>query len=153
MVAYALCRELTRASLPVIGQQFGGRDHTTVLHGARVIANLLKTDEWLAKSMANYRVELARIVEERGPPIEPPPAPDTDPHKLVRNFDEPEWTQTHLAILKSCWRLGIPSKMIGNEIGRSSAAIRSKAHKLGLGGRQWEEPAHFPDERVLGLSA
>ncbi len=39
-VAMALCKELTRHSLPEIGEAFGGRDHTTVLHGCRKVAQL-----------------------------------------------------------------------------------------------------------------
>ena len=36
-IAMYLCRELTELSLPKIGQQFGGRDHTTVMHAERKI--------------------------------------------------------------------------------------------------------------------
>ncbi len=39
-----LCRELTDHSLPAIAQQFGGRDHTTVLHAHRKIQRELLTD-------------------------------------------------------------------------------------------------------------
>jgi hypothetical protein len=41
-VAMGLARRLTRKSLPEIGRQFGGRDHTTVLHGARKSAGLIE---------------------------------------------------------------------------------------------------------------
>ena len=43
-VAMALAKELTEHSLPEIGEAFGGRDHTTVLHGCRVIAGLRESD-------------------------------------------------------------------------------------------------------------
>jgi len=43
-VAMALAKELTEHSLPEIGDAFGGRDHTTVLHACRVIRGLLKVD-------------------------------------------------------------------------------------------------------------
>jgi len=39
-VAMALAKELTQLSLPDIGEAFGGRDHTTVLHACRKIADL-----------------------------------------------------------------------------------------------------------------
>ena len=39
-VAMALAKELTNHSLPEIGDAFGGRDHTTVLHGCRKVAEL-----------------------------------------------------------------------------------------------------------------
>lgn len=43
-VAMALAKELTEHSLPEIGEAFGGRDHTTVLHGCRVILGLRDSD-------------------------------------------------------------------------------------------------------------
>ena len=44
-VAITLCKELTQHSLPAIGDAFGGRDHTTVLHAQKTIAGLRDTDE------------------------------------------------------------------------------------------------------------
>jgi hypothetical protein len=43
-VAAWLCRKLTAHSLPAIGHQFGGRDHTTMLHATRRIDELRQTD-------------------------------------------------------------------------------------------------------------
>jgi len=37
-----LCRELTDLSLPKIGERFGGRDHSTVIHATNKIRGLLK---------------------------------------------------------------------------------------------------------------
>ena len=44
-VAMALSKELTNHSLPEIGDAFGGRDHTTVLHGCRRIQSLRESDK------------------------------------------------------------------------------------------------------------
>ena len=44
-VAMALAKELTNHSLPEIGDAFGGRDHTTVLHGCRRIESLRETEK------------------------------------------------------------------------------------------------------------
>jgi len=44
-IAMALAKELTNHSLPEIGDAFGGRDHTTVLHGCRRIESLRETDK------------------------------------------------------------------------------------------------------------
>ena len=43
-VAMALAKELTEHSLPEIGDQFGGRDHTTVLHACRTVKSLRESD-------------------------------------------------------------------------------------------------------------
>lgn len=44
-IAMCLAKELTNHSLPEIGDAFGGRDHTTVLHGCRRIASLRQTEQ------------------------------------------------------------------------------------------------------------
>ncbi len=43
-IAMALAKELTNQSLPEIGESFGGRDHTTVIHACRKVAELRETD-------------------------------------------------------------------------------------------------------------
>jgi hypothetical protein len=40
-MAMYLCKQLTTRSLPEIGRKFGGRDHTTVMHGVRKIEELM----------------------------------------------------------------------------------------------------------------
>ena len=49
----ALCKELTNNSLPTIGDMFGGRDHTTVLHANKKIVKLKKEDSQLAQDINN----------------------------------------------------------------------------------------------------
>jgi len=46
-VAMYLCRELTDLSLPKIGEEFGGRDHTTVIHAYEKISQSIKSDPQL----------------------------------------------------------------------------------------------------------
>ena len=46
-IAMWLCRELTAHSLPEIGEAFGGRDHTTVLHACRTVVDLRSKDSHL----------------------------------------------------------------------------------------------------------
>ena len=52
-LAMALAKELTNHSLPEIGDAFGGRDHTTVLHACRKVAELLETDSRIAEDHRN----------------------------------------------------------------------------------------------------
>ena len=52
-IAMALAKELTTMSLPEIGDAFGGRDHTTVLHAQRKIAELVKTDPKISEDYQN----------------------------------------------------------------------------------------------------
>jgi len=51
-MAMALSKELTEHSLPEIGEAFGGRDHTTVLHACRTIEKLCETDGRLREDRA-----------------------------------------------------------------------------------------------------
>jgi chromosomal replication initiator protein len=57
-VAMALAKELTHHSLPEIGDAFGGRDHTTVLHAVRKIKELRETDHRMDEDFA----KLVRII-------------------------------------------------------------------------------------------
>jgi chromosomal replication initiator protein len=49
-IAMALAKELTNLSLPEIGEAFGGRDHTTVLHACRKVAELRNSDPEIGRS-------------------------------------------------------------------------------------------------------
>jgi chromosomal replication initiator protein len=49
----ALAKELTNHSLPEIGEAFGGRDHTTVLHACRKVAELKESDSRVAEDYRN----------------------------------------------------------------------------------------------------
>lgn len=59
-IAMYLCRELTDLSLPKIGQLFGGRDHTTVIHAERKIRNLLSEKH----SVFNQVTELTNRIRQ-----------------------------------------------------------------------------------------
>jgi len=52
-IAMALAKELTNHSLPEIGDAFGGRDHTTVLHGCRRIEALRQTEKRIDEDYRN----------------------------------------------------------------------------------------------------
>jgi chromosomal replication initiator protein len=49
----ALSKELTSHSLPEIGDAFGGRDHTTVLHACRRVKLLRETETRVAEDYGN----------------------------------------------------------------------------------------------------
>jgi chromosomal replication initiator protein len=59
-VAMYLSRELTDSSLPKIGKEFGGRDHTTVIHATQKVARLIKED----RSVWNLVQELTARVKQ-----------------------------------------------------------------------------------------
>jgi len=52
-VAMALAKELTQHSLPEIGEAFGGRDHTTVLHACRKVKELRETNQDIREDYSN----------------------------------------------------------------------------------------------------
>ncbi|MEN9728250.1 MAG: chromosomal replication initiator protein DnaA [Pseudomonadota bacterium] len=52
-LAMALAKELTNHSLPEIGESFGGRDHTTVIHACRKIAELRRSESRLNEDYVN----------------------------------------------------------------------------------------------------
>ncbi len=61
-IAMYLCRELTDLSLPKIGQTFGGRDHTTVMHADRKVRQLMAE----RRSIFNQVTELTNRIKLQG---------------------------------------------------------------------------------------
>lgn len=60
-ISMYLCREMTNLSLPKIGQLFGGRDHTTVMHAYKKIAELMKE----RRSIYNQVTELTTRIKQK----------------------------------------------------------------------------------------
>ncbi len=54
-VAMYLCKQMTTRSLPEIGRRFGGRDHTTIMHGVKKIQELRTTDSQIADDLELLR--------------------------------------------------------------------------------------------------
>jgi chromosomal replication initiator protein len=60
-VAMYLCRELTDLSLPRIGQAFGGRDHTTVMHADRKIRQQMAERRSLFTQIADLTNQIKQM--------------------------------------------------------------------------------------------
>ena len=63
-IAMYLCREHTKSSLPEIGKQFGGKDHTTVLFSHKKISNIVKENNELSLSIKEITKQI-----ESGKPV------------------------------------------------------------------------------------
>lgn len=50
-IAMYLAKQMTSRSLPEIGRRFGGRDHTTIMHGVRKIEELRREDRSMAEDI------------------------------------------------------------------------------------------------------
>ena len=57
-VAMYLSKQMTHRSLPEIGKRFGGRDHTTIMHGVRKIEELMATDSQLSDDLQLLKRQL-----------------------------------------------------------------------------------------------
>ena len=57
-IAMYICREMTDLSYPKIGESFGGRDHTTVLHAWKTISKQIKIDPSLAEDIRNLKEDI-----------------------------------------------------------------------------------------------
>ena len=59
-IAMYLCRELTDASLPEIGRQLGGKDHTTIIHACRQITKAKEADSTLHTTLEGLKEQILR---------------------------------------------------------------------------------------------
>ncbi len=64
-VAYFLAREILGASYPKIGKHFGGRDHSTIIHGVRRIRELCLTSNELPNAVQDVREILLTLTPHR----------------------------------------------------------------------------------------
>ena len=64
-LAIQLARDLTGASLPAIGREFGGRNHATVLHACKRVSERLKTDQQAVDDLARLRRQLSTEPDDR----------------------------------------------------------------------------------------
>ena len=64
-VAFYLARVLTPNSTLEIGRRCGGKDHTTILHGARRVRRLIDHDQQLAKQVADITACIAEVYAQR----------------------------------------------------------------------------------------
>ncbi len=59
-IAMFLCRELTDASFPEIGRQFGGKDHTTIMHACKQVSKALEADSSLRATLEGLKEQIIR---------------------------------------------------------------------------------------------
>ena len=59
-IAMYLCRELTDSSYPEIGRQFGGKDHTTIIHACKQVMKAKDTDSALSATLDSLKEQILR---------------------------------------------------------------------------------------------
>ncbi|MCX5729655.1 MAG: chromosomal replication initiator protein DnaA [Nitrospirae bacterium] len=59
-IAMYLCRELTDSSYPEIGRQFGGKDHTTIIHAYKQVTKAKDSDSSLSATLDSLREQILR---------------------------------------------------------------------------------------------
>jgi len=57
-IAIYICRELTKASYPEIGEKFGGKDHSTIIHSVKKIEKQLAGDDEFKATVEDIRKKL-----------------------------------------------------------------------------------------------
>lgn len=58
-IAIFICRELTKSSYPEIGEKFGGKDHSTIIHSVKKIEKQMANDLEIKNIVENLKKELA----------------------------------------------------------------------------------------------
>ena len=79
-LAMYLARELTGASLPAIGREFGGRDHTTVLHACRRANERISADAAAREAVEKLFTDLGGRTAAMTPRPRPTAPPERLPH-------------------------------------------------------------------------
>jgi hypothetical protein len=133
-VAMYLARRMTLCSLPQIGKQLGGKDHTTVLHGAKKIEAEMAGDRGLSDAIA----ELTRRIDARLPVVVlEPPKPVRVARRRRSLYVAPTpkrvfWDENRTAEFIRLWHAGTSSDDLAERYGRDRTAINKHGRKLGL---------------------
>ncbi|HEY8136227.1 MAG TPA: helix-turn-helix domain-containing protein [Methylocystis sp.] len=85
-IAMYLARKLTEKSLPQIGQALGGRDHTTVIHGANKVEAEIASDATLAETVFALESAALSLGQLRGRGMLPEPEEPISPLEIARNI-------------------------------------------------------------------
>jgi chromosomal replication initiator protein len=59
-IAMFLCRDLTDSSFPEIGRDFGGKDHTTIIHACKQMQKFQETDATLRATLESLKEEIGK---------------------------------------------------------------------------------------------
>ena len=106
-VAMALAKELTQLSLPEIGSNFGGRDHTTVLHACRQIAKLRDTHS-RTQSRRQFPAAGAAQLSDCASPEAGDGLPEPLPASLGRPGFAPVWKRAPFRVYNLLIKPGWP---------------------------------------------
>ena len=120
-VAMYLCCILTRHSFPVIGREFGGRDHTTVINAKNRIT----------KKMSAIADDIAKLTEsiKNAAHLEVPDRP-----AIIYWVSRP-WTDDYFRLLKQMRADGRPMLDICYALGRTREAISTREYRLNKAAR------------------
>jgi hypothetical protein len=121
-----LAYHLACSSYPAIGRALGGRDHTTILHGKRTIAQLLDAGD--VEVTAAVKAITARL--EVAYPLVPVPFEEDPPPPCGATRVE-KWSPRDVERLVHMRKENFTPKFIACDLGRSVEAIRNKAARLG----------------------
>lgn len=145
MIAMLVAREITSASTPMIGRSFGGRDHSTIIHGSNRARDLVTKHSAYASAPSEITTIAERFAADR--PALAHDVPRRGKRGRPANARPVLWTPDTDAELLRLWRASMPWVEIGNRLGLCVCICRYRLRKLraaGAGIAPDDVPAFVP---------